>query len=108
MRAEVGNPVFERRIDAAHERAPIDLARRQHRLSEHVGRGVAHMRIGLRCPRHDPPVSQRPAEGADLDVRSDRQDARAQLLLEAVHDRQHDDQRSHTQGDTEHRYGGDE
>ena len=45
---------------------------------------------------------------ADLDVRRDREDAVAQLLLEAVHHRQHDDQRGDAERDARHRRQRDE
>ncbi len=46
-------------------------------------------------------VSSPPAPDI-CDVRGDAEDARAQLLLEAVHHRQHDDQRRHAEADAEH------
>src|SRR5439155_788327 len=54
------------------------------------------------------PVGDAAGEAAYLDVRRNGQDARAQLLLEAVHHRQYDDQCGDTQGDAQHRYRGDE
>ena len=105
---DVGHLRFERGIDAAHERAAVDLARREHGLPEHVGRGGKHARIRLRQPRHGRPVLDRAVERADFDVRRYREDARAQLLLEAVHHRQHHDERGDAQSDAEHRYRGDE
>ncbi len=41
-------------------------------------------------------------------MRGDAEDARAQLLLETVHHRKHDDQRRNPERDAEHRYKGDE
>ena len=54
------------------------------------------------------PVGDAAGEAAYLDMRGDREDARAQLLLEAVHHRQYDDQRRDAQGDAQHRHRGDE
>ena len=34
--ADVGDRVLARRVDAAHQRAAVDVARRQHRLAQHV------------------------------------------------------------------------
>ena len=48
---------------------------------------------------------RRPGEGG---VRGDAEHAGAQLALEAVHDRQHDDQRRHAQHQAEHRHQRDE
>jgi hypothetical protein len=47
------------------------------------------------------PASAQLRQTLDLDVRRDREDARAQLLLEAVHHREHDDQRPHAEPDAQ-------
>ena len=49
-----------------------------------------------------------PSESDDLDMRCNAEDARAQLLLESVHHRKHDDQRRDAECDAEHRGEGDE
>ncbi len=83
-------------------RAAIGVARGQHRLPEHVRRGGLDVRLAHR-ERGDPlPVGEL-RHAADLDVRRDRQDAVAQLLLEPVHHRQHDDQRRDAEHDARHR-----
>ena len=100
--ADVGHLVLERRIDAAHDDAAVDVAHRQHALPEHVGRCTLHARV-LARRRRDRLPHRKLRQAADLDVRGDREDARAQLLLESVHHRQHDDQRRDAERDARHR-----
>ena len=66
--------------------------------------GFARASRSVRCTSGSTP----PPGPVDLDVRDDAQHAVAHFLLEAVHHRQHDDQRSHAQRDAEHRDAGDE
>ena len=49
------------------------------------------------------PVGEPVAGADDLHVRGDAEDARAHFLLEAVHHRQHHDQRPHADRDADHR-----
>jgi len=91
-----------------HQRAAIDFSRRKHRLAEDVRRGSLDAWVPPRGLRERVPVGDAAGEAAYLDVRGDREDARAQLLLEAVHHRQYDDQRGDAQGDAQHRHRGDE
>jgi hypothetical protein len=100
--ADVGDRVLARRVDAAHEHAAVDVAGRQHRLAGDERRGAGHARVAERRLRDALPVGER-GHAAHLDVRRDRQDAVAQLLLEAVHHRQHDDQRGDAERDAGHR-----
>ncbi len=108
MAAEIGDRVLEGGIDAAYQRPAIDFSRREHRLAEDVRRRGLNVWIPPRGLRERMPVGDAAREAAYLDVRGDRQDARAQLLLEAVHHRQYDDERGDTQGDAQHRHRGDE
>ena len=52
--------------------------------------------------QHTLPVAQSVVGAHYLQVRRDAQDARADFLLEAVHHRQHHDQRHHPQADAQH------
>jgi hypothetical protein len=63
----------------------------------HVGRRRLHSRMARHALHHLAPVGQFAALAADLDMRNHAEDALAQFLLEAVHHRQHDDQRRHAQ-----------
>jgi hypothetical protein len=108
-RRQVGHLGFARRVDAAHQRAAHLVAARHQRLRRHERRGPDHLRIApgfghgaVRIGQH---AAARPV---DLDVRNDAQHAVAHFLLEAVHHREHDDQRRHAQGDAQHRHAGDE
>ena len=100
--ADVGDGVFERRIDAADQRTPVDVAGGQHCLAQYVGGGRHDMRIAAGLPRHVFAVADATVEPDDLDVRRDGQNAIAQLILESVHDRQHDDQRRDAKRDAGH------
>ena len=100
--ADVGDSVFLRRHHAAEDRAAIGVAGGQHRLPEHVRCGCDHARVALRHLDHGRGILEL-GESAYLDMRRDGQDARAELLLESVHHRQHDDQRSDAERDARHR-----
>ena len=104
VRADVGDRVLARR-DRCRASARRDW-RRPPRASPGpatYGAAADDARIRrARCAR--PPASPASVRNAaDLDVRRDRQDAVAQLLLEAVHHRQHDDQRRDAERDAGHR-----
>ena len=108
-RGQVGDGGFVGRRDAAHDGRAHVLAARHQRLRRDEGRGADHLRVLPRLRCGGAPVGQRRAARLeDLDVRDDRQHAVAHLLLEAVHDAEHDDQRGHAQADAEHRHAGDE
>src|SRR5207302_11236283 len=49
------------------------------------------------------PVGERAGEAHERGVRGDRENAAAELPLEAVHDRQHDDERRHPERQPAHR-----
>ncbi len=105
--ADVGDRALARRIDAADERAAVHAAGREHRLPEHVRRRRPHARVLERRPRDSRVVGER-RHAADLDVRGDGEDPGAELLLESVHHRQHDDQRGDAERDARHRHERDE
>ena len=105
--ADVGDRALARRVDAADQRAAIRVAGRQHRLAQHVRRGGLHVRIRAAPPWRPRVVGER-RQAADLDVRRHREDPVAQLLLEPVHHRQHDDQRGDAERDARHRRQRDE
>src|SRR5207247_8334403 len=88
--ADVRDRVLAIGIDAANQRAAIRFSGGEHRLTDHIGRRRAYVRVGTGRLRKRLPILDTSAEAADLDMRRDRQDARAQLLLEAVHHRQYD------------------
>jgi len=88
---------------AAHQRAAHRLLEGEHALRRNIGRGRQHRLVLHGLFGHLLPGRQLAAGPGDLHVRGDAEDARAQLLLEAVHHRQHDDQRGNTEGDAAHR-----
>jgi hypothetical protein len=106
--ADFRHLVLGRRQDAAHDGALHALLVRNQALRHDVGRGGLHVRVLRRHRRHLLPVAQRAAQADDLHVGGNAEDARAQLLLEAVHDRQHHDQRRHPERDAQHRGDRDE
>jgi len=100
---EVGHLVLGVRQHAADQRAAHGLVEGQHALGLHEGRRGAHLRVSGRVVGDPLPVGQLAVEAGDLHMGRDAQDARAQLGLEAVHHRQHDDQRRHAEGNAQHR-----
>ena len=68
----------------------------------------AHVRVRSCKPRDLLPIADARANSANLDVRGHRENAIAQLLLKAVHHRDHHDQRGDAERDAGHRYRGDE
>ena len=88
---------------AARRRARAAPARRRRAPRRPPAGGAARLRRG------GAPVGQRAALGVvDLHVGDHREHAVAHLLAEAVHHRQHDDQRRHAQRDAEHGHRRDE
>ena len=94
-----------RTIDAAHV-----VAARDQRLRGDERRRADHLRVAprLRSRSRRQSGERRAAGVAHLDVRDHRQHPVAHFLLEAVHHRQHDDQRGDAERDAEHRHAGDE
>jgi hypothetical protein len=100
---EVGDLLLGLRQHAAHQRPAHRLVEGQHALGGDVGRRRQHLPVLARLLGHLLPGRQLAAATGDLHVGSDAEDARAQLLLETVHHRQHDDQRGDAQRDAAHR-----
>ena len=99
--AEVGDPGFLLREDAAHETG---------RTAIRPKAGTALGRMARRRPRDAArragdlaPSARRPPGAQHLDVGGDTEDAGAHLLLQAVHHRHDDDQRPDAEGDADHR-----
>ena len=110
LRGEVGDGRF---VVAARCRARSRRASRRRARSAPARRRRARRRspAGSGAPWPRWPASRAGpcrAPRQHLDVRDHRQHAVAHLLLEAVHHRQHDDQRRHAERDAEHRHAGDE
>jgi hypothetical protein len=101
--AEIGDLRFFLGQDAAHDRAAHRLPGREHRLRLHEWGSGEHVRAAGGELRYRRPIGQAIVERDDLHVRGDAEDARAYLLLEAVHHREHDDQRPHADEDADHR-----
>ena len=110
LRGQVGDCALPR---PARCRAPARRASSSPRASSACAgderRRADHLRVRARLRRGGLPVGQRAAVRIEhLDVRDHAQHAVAHFLLEAVHHRQHDDQRGHAERDAEHRHAGDE
>ena len=99
---EVGHLLLGLGQDAAHHDAAHLLVEGQHALRLDVGRGGAHTSDCARpAARSCGQSASSPPVPGNLDVRGDAENARAQFLLEAVHHRQHDDQRRHAEREPE-------
>jgi hypothetical protein len=88
--------------DAAHHRAAHRLAIGEHRLRLDEGRRAEHARMLRHRLRQVLPVLEAVVVREDLQVRHHAEDARAHLLLEPVHHRQHHDQRPDADRDADH------
>ncbi len=108
MLADVRHLILEARQHTADDRTLDAALGREHALPEHVRRGSDHAGIACRLVRHLLPARETVVRARDLDVRRHAEDSGAQLLLESVHHRKHDDQRRHAEGDAEHRSERDE
>mmetsp|Transcript_9916 Transcript_9916/g.23225 ORF Transcript_9916/g.23225 Transcript_9916/m.23225 type:complete len:396 (-) Transcript_9916:1377-2564(-) len=108
--AEAGDLRLVRRRDAADDGAAhVVAAVGDQALGGDEGRRADHLRPGARLGRGGLPVGQGLAGVVQqLHVGDDVEHAVPDLLLEAVHHRQHDDQRHHAQRDAHHRHAGDE
>ena len=98
--ASMPRTIAPRIVVAARRSAPA----RRRRAPRRSPRDCAAPRPRWRCQSG----SAAPSRVEHLDVRDHRQHAVAHFLLEAVHHRQHDDQRGHAERDAEHRDAGDE
>ena len=106
---EVGDGRLFLRRDAADDDAAHVVAARDQRLRGNERRGADDLGILPRLVGDPAPVDEAGTAGvAQLDVGDHRQHPVAHFLLEAVHDRQDDDQRGDAEGDAEHRHAGDE
>jgi hypothetical protein len=82
--------------------------RGDHSLALHERR-APHKTGHIACDLRDLfPIRELAALAADGDVRDHAEDARAQFLAEAVHDREYGDEHGHTQRDADHRAERDE
>ena len=88
--------------DAARHHPAHALAARHHALTGDVRRAPFHVRI-LDALGHRPPIMQRAGGFGDRDMRNHAEDAAAQLLAKAVHDRQGGDERGDAERDAEDR-----
>ena len=100
---DVRDPRLRPRQDAAHHRAAHRLAVGKHRLRLHEGRGGEHVGVLRHRLLHALPVLEPVVVGEDLQVRHHAEDPRSDFLLEAVHHRQHHDQRPDAERDADHR-----
>ena len=105
---DVAHAGFRLGIDALDHRAANDAARVEQALALHVGRGRNHLGILHDVGGDAPPVGHGTHAVCDLDVRDDAEHAVADLLLEAVHDGEHDDERGHAERDRCDGHAGDE
>ncbi len=101
-RGKIGHAIFLRRQNAAHQYALHLPVERQHALLLHVGRGRDHTRMARDAIHRLLPVFHFAIGAGNLRVRSHAENARAQLLLETVHHRQHDNQRRHAERQAQH------
>ena len=99
---ELGDARLKRRIDAPHQDAPHTVIAGQHRLPGHIRRAIDNQRIALALLKDRFPVEHRLAGGNHFDMRQHRQHPVAHFLLKTVHDRQHDDERGHSERDSGH------
>jgi len=106
---QIGHLALARGVNAAHDGAFHVLAAGNQPLRRHKGRGPDHFGVLLGLAHGGVHVLQRLTVGRkDLDVRYHAEHAVAHLFLKAIHHRQHDDERSHAQGDAQHGDPGDE
>ncbi len=96
------------RQDTAYRHAAQHAVAHQHGLCIDIGRSADHFLVLERLFGDLFPVRHGAGRIEHLDMRQHRQHAVAHVFLEAVHHRQHHDQRSHAQGDAGHRYQRDE
>ena len=105
---EAGGGALLLRQHSAHVGPRHGRAVRKHRLALDVGHRGLHAALPAHHGLHRTPVGQCAVEPRDGGVGCDREDAVAQLALEAVHDREHDDQRGDPEHQAAHRHEGDE
>ena len=105
---DVAHAGFRLGIDALDHRAANDAARVEQALALHVGRGRNYLGILHDVGGDALPVGHGTRAVRDLDVRNDAEHAVADLLLEAVHDGEHDDERGHAERDRCDGHAGDE
>ena len=101
--ADLGDFFFLFRQYAADQRAGDFRADLHQRLTLDVRRSGRDLRILLGVRGHAAPVRQTFGERRDRCMRSHAENAGAQFLLEAIHDREHDDQCRHAETNAEHR-----
>ena len=98
---------FEIRHHAADQRARIARTL-QHRFALDVRRRAEYVRICLRPIERVGPVAHGFADARDRRMRNHAEDAVLELLVEAVHHRDHGDQRRYADRDAEDRHQRDE
>ena len=103
MAADCGYLLLALGQDAADDGAAYRVIEGEHALHVDIGRRGLHPRIGGGHAGHRLPVREHIARPADLHMRGHAEDAGAQLVLKAVHHRQHRDQRRHPERDAQHR-----
>lgn len=100
---DIGHVGFFRGIDAAHDDAAHEVVSGDECLSDHIRSGTGHVRMRADMGGGFLPVGQRAVDILYLDMRQNRKHPVPHFFLEAVHDGQDDDERSHAQCDTGHR-----
>ena len=118
MCAEVGNGIFQLWINTAQNR-PANPTTRHHRtiacltvqtikhdLSLHIGCSSQYLWHLAGLCSHPLPIHQGTIHTDHFDMRRYTQNPGAQFFLEAIHDGQHDDERSHTQCNAHHGQAG--
>ena len=103
VRGELRHLVLALGQDAAHEDAAHGGAGGQQALRVDEGGGGHDVGVLLHRGGEGAPVRDARLAAEDLDVRRGAEDARADLLLEAVHHRHHGDQGRDAERDAEHR-----
>ena len=103
VRPEVGDAALRIRQNPAHQDAGGIAAVSHHRLLLDIGGGGEHAGKARDLIDLRPPIRDAPLQTGDGGVRREAQNARAQLLFETVHDRQHDDEHRDSQGEPEDR-----
>eukprot|EP01022_Parablepharisma_sp_SALTPOND_P029462 TRINITY_DN735_c0_g1_i1.p1 TRINITY_DN735_c0_g1~~TRINITY_DN735_c0_g1_i1.p1 ORF type:complete len:1397 (+),score=453.90 TRINITY_DN735_c0_g1_i1:9191-13381(+) len=94
--------------DTAHHHAAQGVVARDHGLCRHVGGRAQHFLVLEGLFGHRLPIMHGAGSVEHLDMRQHREHAVADFLLEAVHDREHHDQRGHAQRDAGHGNEGNE
>nr|GEU28183.1 hypothetical protein [Tanacetum cinerariifolium] len=98
---------LQRGLHAADDGGLEHVAAHQHALDFGKRGGAGYFRILAGCQRLLAPVGHLATHVEQFDVGQHRQHAIGDFLLEAVHDRQHDDQGGHAERDAGHGNQGD-